>query len=121
MGSRERRAAAATALASPERKHRPRTRDGRALDLPGSFPDQRDAPGAPADPGRLELRAADHHVEVHGRAVDEARWALRPGAAEADAEGDVGGRVLVEERVVVHAAGLPDPRGGVYERDLPQP
>ena len=55
------------------------------------------------------------------RAVHPTRRRLRTRAAETAAERDVGGRVLVEQRVVVDAAGLADARGGVDERDLAEP
>src|SRR5436305_8629315 len=93
----------------------------RELDPPEPVADQRYAPAACVDAGHLELRAADHDVEVRRRAVDRARGRLRPRAPEAAAEGDVRGGVLVEQRVVVDTACFADAGGGVDERDLAEP
>src|SRR5690242_17039420 len=90
-------------------------------DLPGAVADQRDGPILRIEARDLELRAADHHVEVDGGAVQAAHRLLRARADEAGTERDVRGRVLVEERVEVDATGLTDARPAVDECDLPEP
>jgi len=83
--------------------------------------DQRDAAAVRIEARGLELRAPDHDVEMDHRAVDTPGRRLRTRAAEAAAEGDVRGGVLVEQGVVVDAPALADARRGVYERDLAEP
>src|SRR5205823_1046945 len=58
---------------------------------------------------------------MHGCVVDTACRLLRARAAEACAERDVRGGVLVEERVEIRASALSDPRCRVDERDLAEP
>ncbi len=92
------------------------------LDLPLPVGDDRDAAAAGGDAGRLELVGADHHVHVGLRAVDAAARVVRlvvdAGVREAGAEGDVRGRVLVEQGVVVDAVRLADAGMAVDQRDL---
>ena len=72
-------------------------------------------------PVDLEVRAADHHVEMDGRAVHALRRPLPCACRRSPAERDVRGRVLVEQRVEVGAPGLADARRRVDERDLAEP
>src|SRR6185369_14179151 len=90
-------------------------------DLPDPLVDQRDPPAAGIEAGRLELRAADHDVEVDGGVVQTAGGRFRTRTAETAAECDVRRSVLVEQGVVVDAAGLADARGGVDECNLSEP
>ena len=72
--------------------------------------------------GHLELRAADHEVDVRGARVDALRGRLVPdGEGEAVAERDVRRRVLVEQRVVEDGAERPDAALAVDERELAEP
>src|SRR5262249_45264435 len=89
-------------------------------ELPGPLADQRDTSAAGAEAGRLEFRAPYHDVEMDRRAVHSLDGSFRTRSSETAAEREVRGRVLVEQRVVVDAARLADPRGGVDECDLPE-
>src|SRR6266404_152732 len=91
------------------------------LDLPEAVTDHGDPPALGVDARGLEVGAADHHVQVDGGLVDTARGLLRPGPSESGSERDMGGRVLVEQRLVVRTPTLSDARRGVDERDLAQP
>ena len=97
---------------------------GRRLEPPLAAVEQRDHRAAGLDRVDLDLRAADHEVGVHARAVERLRRVLaealdRP--VEARAPGDVRGGVLVEERVLKDDARVGDARGGVDERQLAEP
>ena len=78
--------AAAAGLAACERDPRPVERARRrrlrsagrpSLDLPGAVADQLDPAAAGVDARRLEVGAADHHVEVRRRPVEVPRRLLR--------------------------------------------
>src|SRR5450759_311521 len=69
----------------------------------------------------LHLRAADHEVGVDGRDVQAAGSILFvDGERKTAAEGDVAGRVLVEQRVEECEPKLADLRRSVDERQLPE-
>src|SRR6266516_5403471 len=89
--------------------------------LPEAAGDQRLLPAAGERGGRLEVVVADHHVQVQAGAVDAAALPLLPRVAEAGAEREVRGRVLVEEGVVVDPPLVADARGRVDEGDLAEP
>src|SRR5207237_9828939 len=65
-----------------------------------------------------DLVAPDHEVDVDRALVDPVAILVTDGRRVGAAERDVAGRVLVEERVEEHAAGLADPAFPVDERDL---
>ena len=73
-------------------------------------------------PSTVELRAPDHEVDVD-RALVDARLLRRvlDRMVVAVAERDVARGVLVDQRVVEHAAERPDATFAVDERDLAEP
>src|SRR5581483_6616991 len=74
------------------------------LDGPEAVFDDGDLLALGGEAGGLEIGAADHHVEVHGRLVQPPRRLLGTRSAEAGAERDVRRRVLVQQRVEVRAS-----------------
>src|SRR4051812_12821198 len=72
---------------------------GPRLELPVTVAQHRHAVAGGGDARDLELVRADHEVDVRAARVDARRILLPDEEREAVAERDVGGSVLVEERV----------------------
>src|SRR6185437_7822315 len=87
-------------------------------DLPDALAQHRHAVAGGGDAGDVDLGGADHEVDVHLAAVDPFAVALLYGPVEALAEGDVAGRVLVEQRVVEDRVERADPPARVDEGEL---
>ena len=86
------------------------------------MPEHRDALAGFGDAVDVELRAADHEVDVDLALVDALPLGLVGHLIrEAVAERDVAGGVLVEERVEEDRLQRPDPPAPVDERELAEP
>ena len=94
----------------------------RPLDLPGALPEHGDALTGFRDAVDVELRAADHEVDVNLALVHALPLGLVGHlVGEAVAERDVARSVLVEERVEEDRLQRPDPSAPVDERELAEP
>ena len=93
----------------------------RLLDLPVAAAEDGHALAGGGDAVDLELRRADHEVDVRAARVHARSVRLFDEEREAVAERDVAGGVLVEQRVVEDGAERPDPPLAVDERELAEP
>src|SRR5262249_2654740 len=90
------------------------------LKLPVAVAEHRHAPAGARQTSYVELRRADHEIDVDAAVVDARQVALVDGEREAVAERDVARGVLVEQGVVEDRAERTDTALAVDERDLAQ-
>src|SRR4029077_8641080 len=91
----------------------------RSSDLPGAVSQHGDALARGGDPGDVDLGRPDPEVDVDLAAVDAVAILVGNGPIEALAEGDVAGRVLVEECVVEDPVERADPPAGGARGEVP--
>src|SRR3954469_16437109 len=87
-------------------------------ELPVAAAEDRHALAVRGDAVDLQLRGADHEVDVGAALVHALEVVSLDEEREAAAEGDVARRVLVEQRVVEHGAERGGAALGVGERNL---
>src|SRR5450631_23101 len=90
------------------------------LDLPDPVDEHRDLGALAGDAGDHDLWCPDHEIDVDARMVNVFAVGFVDRVRVGGADGNVAGRILVQERVVEDGPKRADASAGVHQGDLAQ-